>query len=109
MEATLQEILDAREARVQKQQHLLQTYGKSLVCFTMNIPGPVKLDRDVSIGFFVGCRLLKDSLAGRLIYAEEQKKHPAEASAEGDGKQLFAAHVEKDAKAVRANGSGEDL
>ena len=75
MEATLQEILDAREARVQKQQHLLQTYGKSLVCFTMNIPGPVKLDRDVSIGFFVGCRLLKDSLSGRLIYADEQKNH----------------------------------
>lgn len=75
MEATLQEILDAREARVLRQQELLATYQKPLICFTMNIPGPVKLDRDVSIGFFVGCRLLRDSLAGHLIYAEEHRRN----------------------------------
>lgn len=74
MEVTLKEILDAREARAQHQKTLLAKYNKPLVSFTMNIPGPVKLDRDVSIGFFVGCRLLRDALAGRLLYAEEHQK-----------------------------------
>lgn len=75
MEAALQEILDARDARAERQKELLAQYGKSLVCFTMNIPGPVKLDRDISIGFFVGCRLLRDALAGRVVFAQEYRKH----------------------------------
>ena len=71
MEPTLLEILDAREKRAEKQKALLAKYQKPLLCFTMNIPGPKKLDRDVSIGFFVGCRLLQDSLRGcRLLHRE---------------------------------------
>jgi len=74
MEPTLIEILDAREQRVQKQKELLQTYRKPLLCFTMNIPGPVKLDRDISLGFYVGCRLLEDALRGvRVLYREEER------------------------------------
>lgn len=64
MEATLQEILDARERRVQKQQELLTQYQKPLLCFTMNIPGPVKQDRDIATAFSVGNWLLRDRLAG---------------------------------------------
>lgn len=76
MEATLQEILDAREARVQRQRVLLEKHQKPLICFTMNIPGPVKLDRDVSIGFFVGCRLLRDIFPReRILYAKEYREH----------------------------------
>jgi len=76
MEPTLLEILDAREKRVQHQKELLEKYKKPLLCFTMNIPGPVKLDRDVSIGFFVGCRLLQDSLRGcRLLHREIHRKN----------------------------------
>lgn len=76
MEATLQEILNAREDRVRRQQELLATYKKPLICFTMNIPGPVKLDRDVSIGFFVGCRLLRDALPREgILYARECRAH----------------------------------
>jgi len=74
MEATLTEILDAREARVAHQRQLLETHQKTLICFTMNIPGPVKLDRDISIGFFVGCRLLRNSLGDKLLFAEELRK-----------------------------------
>ncbi len=71
MVPTLLQILDSREKRAQKQNELLKKYGKPLLCFTMNIPGPVKLDRDVSIGFFVGCRLLQDSLRGcHLLHRE---------------------------------------
>ena len=71
---TLTEILDAREKRAMRQKELLAEYQKPIVSFTMNIPGPVKLDRDVSIGFFVGCRLLRDALAGKILHAEEHRK-----------------------------------
>ena len=71
----LLEILDAREKRVQQQHALLARYKKPLLCFTMNIAGPVKLNRDVSIGFYVGCRLLRDALRGcKLLHAEELRK-----------------------------------
>lgn len=74
MEPTLLEILDARERRVQHQKALLAKYQKPLLCFTMNIPGPVKLDRDVSIGFYVGCRMLRDALQGcKLLHREENR------------------------------------
>jgi len=75
MEASLLEILDAREKRAQKQRQLLAQYQKPLLCFTMNIPGPVKYDRDVSIGFYVGCHLLRNALRGcRLLHVQEQQK-----------------------------------
>ena len=97
MEATLQDILDAREKRVQTQQALLEQYKKPLVCFTMNIPGPVKTDRDVTIGFAVGERLLKRSLQGKLVYA---RSHAPVTGCEGfyvadiDAKQLKKLTVE---------------
>ncbi len=64
MEVCLQDILDAREKRVQTQHRLLAQYQKPLLCFTMNIPGPEKLNRDVKIGFFIGNRLLANALKG---------------------------------------------
>ena len=74
MEPTLLEILDAREKRASKQKQLLAQFRKPLLCFTMNIPGPIKLDRDISIGFFVGCRLLRDALRGcRILHREENR------------------------------------
>jgi len=62
MEATLKEILDSREWRAEKQQALLNRFQKPLLCFTMNIPGPEKWNRDVSIGFAVGNLLLRKRL-----------------------------------------------
>jgi len=75
MEASLHEILNAREHRALTQKHLLQQYQKPLLCFTMNIPGPVKFDRDVAIGFAVGNWLLKDSLQGKLLYSAQYHRH----------------------------------
>lgn len=70
----LTEILDAREKRVQKQKQLLEKFQRPLLCFTMNIPGPVKLDRDVSIGFFVGNKLLADALSRcRVLHMEQNR------------------------------------
>ena len=74
--ASLQEILDAREQRAQRQQTFLCQYQKPLICFTMNIPGPEKWNRDVSIGFSVGNWMLKRALSGlpvihRQLYRQQ--------------------------------------
>ena len=59
MHQNLLEILEAREARAARQKELLRQYGKPLVCFTMNIPGPVKVSPLITRGFQYGCRLLR--------------------------------------------------
>ena len=41
-EVTLPEMLEARERRSARQQALLRTYDRTMICFTMNIAGPVK-------------------------------------------------------------------
>ena len=68
MNTNLNQILDAREKRAQTQKSLLSQYTKPLVCFTMNIPGPEKWNRDVSVGFFVGIKLLKDALGHSVLH-----------------------------------------
>lgn len=40
---TLNELLAARETRAKRQRDLLETYGGSLICLTLNIPGPRKV------------------------------------------------------------------
>jgi len=57
-EVTLPQILDARERRVERQRRLLEQYGKTLVCFTMNIAGPVKNNDLIRWGFQFGGRML---------------------------------------------------
>ena len=61
METTvsLVQMLDARERRVQHQQELLARYHKPLICFTMNICGPVKDSPLIRRGFARGCQLLR--------------------------------------------------
>lgn len=56
------EILELREKRAAAQQCLLRAYGKPIVCFTMNIPGPVKQNGLILRGFRLGCRLLREGL-----------------------------------------------
>lgn len=64
MEITLQDVLDARERRVARQQTLLNTYGKPLVCFTMNIAGPEKYNERIAKGFRMGVSMLEAQLQG---------------------------------------------
>lgn len=76
MEATLQEILTARENRAAQQKALLEKFQKPLICFTMNIPGPTKLDRDIAIGFAVGNWLLQRSLRGcHVLHRQIHRSH----------------------------------
>lgn len=58
-EVSLLEMLDARERRVHHQQELLAQYQKPLVCFTMNIAGPVKDSPLIRRGFARGQQLLR--------------------------------------------------
>ena len=61
METTvsLVQMLDARERRVQHQQELLAQYHKPLICFTMNICGPIKDSPLIRRGFARGRQLLR--------------------------------------------------
>ena len=61
METTvsLVQMLDARERRVQHQQELLARYHKPLICFTMNICGPIKDSPLIRQGFARGRQLLR--------------------------------------------------
>ena len=69
MDVTLLDILDAREKRVQKQQELLRKYGKTLICFTMNIPGPVKVSPDIRAAFKIGDSFLHHLF--KVVYEED--------------------------------------
>lgn len=59
---TLTEMLDARERRVFKQQELLAKYQMPMICFTMNIAGPVKNNPLIRKGFELGKQYVKEQL-----------------------------------------------
>lgn len=74
-EVTLFQILEARENRAKKQKVLLSRYQKPLICFTMNIAGPVKRTPEIAKGFSFGSGLLLARLAKAgfvPLYIEEQ-------------------------------------
>ena len=58
-EVSLLDMLDARERRVHHQQELLKRYHKPLICFTMNIAGPIKDSPLIRRGFARGQQLLR--------------------------------------------------
>lgn len=73
-EVTLAQMLEARESRAMEQQRLLEKYGKPVICFTMNIPGPVKDTPLIRRGFQYGwealnCRIPKN----RILYATSRQ------------------------------------
>lgn len=63
----LQEMLDARERRAFRQQELLNKYQSPLICFTLNIAGPVKTNPLILQGFELGNRLLKNQIRASQI------------------------------------------
>lgn len=69
MEVSVLDILNARDQRVKKQQALLEKYGKPLVCFTMNIPGPIKVSDQIHAAFKIGDNLLRYFL--EIIHEED--------------------------------------
>lgn len=69
-EATLLQILEARDKRAELQKRLISVYNTSLICFTMNIAGPVKTTPLIERAFFVGEKLLKEKLRELIIHSQ---------------------------------------
>lgn len=59
MEVSVMDILAARDKRAATQKRLLEKYGKPLICFTMNIAGPVKYSTEIERGYRLGRQLLE--------------------------------------------------
>ena len=73
MEVSLKDILNARDARVQTQNRLLAEYGVPLLCFTMNIAGPVKTSPLIERGFRAGLVALDRQIPqDQILYREIQ-------------------------------------
>ena len=83
MEVTLMEMLEARERRAARQQTLRNAYGKTMLCFTMNIAGPIKNNSLIRQGYRLGKRLLRRQLMAAgipiLHFEQVQKKTGNEA------------------------------
>lgn len=76
MEVTLLDILQARESRAQRQQELLAKYRVPLVCFTMNIAGPVKVTPLIQRGFYAGLDQLDRQLPFEAIRFQQVQELP---------------------------------
>lgn len=72
---TLEQMLAAKERRVLRQRALLEQYGQSLVCLTMNIAGPVKNNQLIRRGFLEGERRLLGQLASGGFRCLHQERH----------------------------------
>ena len=82
---TLEQMLAAKERRVLRQRALLEQYGQSLVCLTMNIAGPVKNNRLIRRGFLEGERRLLGQLASGGFRCLHQERHMEVTGNEADG------------------------
>ena len=78
-EVSLMEMLDAREQRVLRQQALSEQYHCPMICFTMNIAGPIKNDALIFRGFQYGKERLRRALLreGLVPVHEEESVSPA--------------------------------
>ena len=66
MNVTVADMMRARDARAERQRQLLARNRETLLCFTMNIPGPVKRSAEIENGFAIGKRRLR----GAFLRAE---------------------------------------
>ena len=69
-EITLQEVLDAREARAERQRRLLAQWGQPLLSCTLNIAGPVKRSALGDFLFRETLQALEGALGDRLLHRE---------------------------------------
>lgn len=72
MEVTLTQMLEARERRASRQIQLIREFGKPIISFSMNIPGPVKDSPLIRRGFRAGCEALAQRLPGDNVLHREE-------------------------------------
>lgn len=70
-EVTLEEMLACREKRAQIQTELLSAYHLPLVCFTLNIPGPIKTNAHIHKAYLIGKKALLDAFS-HSVQAEKE-------------------------------------
>lgn len=83
----MMEVLEAREARVRRQEAMLERYKAPLVSFTMNIAGPVKDSALIRRAFRAGIRQLESGLRAWNLEVLEREERLAAAGCEA----LYAA------------------
>ena len=62
IEVGIDEILDCREKRVAIQNEMIKKYNKPVISFTMNIPGPIKINNEIKKAFDIGKKLILEKL-----------------------------------------------
>ncbi|ALQ36981.1 citrate lyase holo-[acyl-carrier protein] synthase [Fusobacterium hwasookii] len=62
IEVGIDEILDCREKRVAIQNKMIKKYNKPVISFTMNIPGPIKINNKIKKAFDIGKNLILENL-----------------------------------------------
>lgn len=82
-QVSLEQILEARDARVARQKQLLGRFQMPLICFTMNIAGPVKVSSGIRQAFQLGSSLLLTRLAERGIVVHDLWEHCPATGCEG--------------------------
>ena len=73
-EVTLTQMLEAREARVLRQQALMERYALPVISFSLNIPGPVKNGPVIRRAFREGMSRLSDALQTARINVTHQEQ-----------------------------------
>lgn len=73
-QVTAADMMAGRERRVARQRELL-AQGGSLISFTLNIPGPLKLSPLWERGFNEGCRLIEARLAQEKWQVKQVRKY----------------------------------
>lgn len=59
---TVEDMLAARDRRVERQRDFLARYQTPLIYLTLNIPGPDKLPRNAEAGFALACSQVEEAL-----------------------------------------------
>lgn len=59
---SIMDMMRCRETRLYRQQELLQTFGKPLISFTLNIPGEIKQSDELRLVFIHGCNAIQQGL-----------------------------------------------
>ena len=66
-EVTLLQMLNAREERVHIQQNIQNKHPFPLICFTMNIAGPVKTSPLIERAFYEGLKFIDENIPKELV------------------------------------------
>ena len=62
IEVGIDEVLLSREKRVAIQNEMIKKYNLPLISFTMNIPGPIKINNEIKKAFDIGKNLILENL-----------------------------------------------